>query len=91
MTEELQGALDAIFGATVPHTWLYTLGGDEFSWLLPTLGLWFASLISRDEQNRSWLETKRPYTFWLTGFFNPQVRPTLHNQPHPVFLCYLLC
>ena len=50
---------------------MLTIGGDEFSWLLPTLGLWFASFLARDEQNRGWL-AKAPATYWLTGFFNPQ-------------------
>eukprot|EP00937_MAST-01D_sp_MAST-1D-sp2_P000194 g194.t1 len=72
MTEELQQALDAMHQAKVPKTWLLTIGGDEFSWLLPTLGLWFASLLSRDDQYRKWLAKARPSSFWLTGFFNPQ-------------------
>lgn len=72
MTDELQGALDAIFEAKVPPTLLFTPGGDEFSWILPTLGLWFSSLISRNDQNSNWLTTGRPPCYWLTGFFNPQ-------------------
>jgi len=72
MTDELQGALDAIFAAKVPPTLLFTPGGDEFSWILPTLGLWFSSLISRNEQNSTWLGSGRPPCYWLTGFFNPQ-------------------
>jgi dynein heavy chain len=71
MTSELQDILDSIFDAKVPHTWENTLTGDEFSWRLPTLGLWFSSLLNRDEQYRSWLENGRPKSFWLTGFFNP--------------------
>jgi dynein heavy chain len=72
MTEELQDCLDAIFDAKVPQMWLFTVAGDEFSWLLPTLGLWFSSLLLRDDQDRTWLTTGRPPTYWLTGFFNPQ-------------------
>jgi dynein heavy chain len=71
MTAELQDILDSIFDAKVPHTWENTLTGDEFSWRLPTLGLWFSSLLNRDDQYRSWLEKGRPKSFWLTGFFNP--------------------
>lgn len=71
MTSELQDILDSIFDAKVPHTWENTLTGDEFSWRLPTLGLWFSSLLNRDDQYRSWLEDGRPNSFWLTGFFNP--------------------
>ena len=47
------------------------MSGDEFSWILPTLGLWFTALLNRDDQNRKWLEGGRPISFWLTGFFNP--------------------
>ena len=53
MTGELQEALDKIADASVPRTWIYTVTGDEFSWILPTLGLWFSSLIFRDDQDRS--------------------------------------
>ena len=71
MTAELQETLDSIFDAKVPHFWENTLTGDEFSWRLPTLGLWFSSLLNRDDQYRSWLHNGRPISFWLTGFFNP--------------------
>jgi dynein heavy chain len=71
MTDELQQTLDAMFEAKVPHLWTYAVSGDEFSWILPTLGLWFTALLSRDGQNRKWLEGGRPDSFWLTGFFNP--------------------
>ena len=80
MTEDLNRALDAIYDAKVPPTWLTTPAGDEFSWILPTLGLWFSSLLSRDAQNRTWLNTKRPNCFWLTGFFNPQGMLTAMKQ-----------
>lgn len=56
----------------VPRLWAFTITGDEFSWILPTLGLWFSSLITRDEQDRAWLNNGRPTCYWLTGFFNPQ-------------------
>ena len=77
MTGELQETLDSMFDAKVPHYWENTLTGDEFSWRLPTLGLWFTSLNRRDEQDRGWLCSGRPglegrpSCFWLTGFFNP--------------------
>merc|ERR1711871_1336756 len=72
MTPQLQDALNAVFDARVPDSWLHNAGGDEISWMSPTLGLWFAGLGSREEQLRGWLDHRRPYSFWLTGFFNPQ-------------------
>jgi len=56
----------------VPRPWLFTPGNDEFSWQLPTLGLWFAGLKERDAQLSTWLNGGRPLTFWMTGFANPQ-------------------
>ena len=72
MTPELAEALNAMFDAKVPPTWLFTPGGDEFSWLSPTLGLWFTSFVARDLQYRTWLESTRPVVYWMTGFSNPQ-------------------
>eukprot|EP01040_Poterioochromonas_malhamensis_P004773 gene4773-5123_t len=80
MTDQLQQCLDAIYEAKVPRMWLFTVAGDEFSWILPTLGLWFSSLLSRDDQDRTWLTTGRPNTYWLTGFFNPQGMLTAMKQ-----------
>ena len=71
MTDELEETMDNIFDAKVPFYWENTLTGDEFSWRLPTLGLWFSSLLNRDLQYRTWLDNGRPNSFWLTGFFNP--------------------
>jgi dynein heavy chain len=71
MTAELQETLDSMFDARTPFYWENTLTGDEFSWRLPTLGLWFSSLLNRDNQYRQWLNNGRPNSFWLTGFFNP--------------------
>jgi dynein heavy chain len=74
MTTELQETLDAMYDARVPFSWLFNVGGDEISWLSPTLGLWFTTLTFRDSQARSWLNNQaRPNSFWMTGFFNPQV------------------
>jgi len=72
MTQELVEAMGDVFDAKVPNSWIWTPGADEFSWVLPKLGLWFASLLERDTQYRTWLTNGRPLTFWLTGFFNPQ-------------------
>lgn len=72
MTSELLQAMADMFDARVPRSWLFTPGGDEFSWLLPTMGMWFASLLERDVQLRTWLNNGRPNTYWLAGFSNPQ-------------------
>lgn len=80
MTADFQAALDSIAEAKVPLAWTFTVAGDEFSWILPTLGLWFSSLISRDEQDRTWLNNNRPQCYWLTGFFNPQGMLTAMKQ-----------
>jgi len=72
MTDELQDGVVKMFEAKPPVTWVYTVTGDEFSWILPTLGLWFSSFLARDAQNRTWMDSSRPMSFWLTGFFNPQ-------------------
>merc|ERR1711988_1682109 len=72
LTTELVNVINDIFDAKVPHSFIYTLGGDEFSWILPTLGLWFSSLGDRYTQYNRWLQKGRPNTFWITGFFNPQ-------------------
>jgi dynein heavy chain, axonemal len=72
MTNALQNALNDIYDAKVPTTWAVTPGGDEFSWISPTLGLWFTILLERDAQNRTWLTKGRPPSYWLTGFSNPQ-------------------
>ena len=72
MTPEILDAINAIYDAKVPHSWVYRTGGDEFSWIGSTLGVWFAGLLDRNRQICSWLKHGRPNSFWLTGFFNPQ-------------------
>jgi dynein heavy chain len=72
LTTELQQSMQELFDAKVPSPWLKTPGGDEFSWLIANLGQWFASLVERDTQIRTWLENKAPVSYWMTGFFNPQ-------------------
>ena len=80
MSEELSACLDAISDAKPPNSWIFTVAGDEFSWILPTLGLWFSSLLLRDDQDRTWLMNSRPNSFWLTGFFNPAGMLTAMKQ-----------
>ena len=72
MTAELQQAMLNFFDAKVPQPWLFTPGGDEFSWQLFTLGIWFAGLKEREVQLTTWLNGGRPLCFWMTGFSNPQ-------------------
>jgi len=72
MTTELQEAMADLSNAKVPKSWVFTPGGDEFSWLSATLGQWMTMLSERDEQNRSWLRHGRPNSFSLAGFSNPQ-------------------
>lgn len=71
MTPNILDAINAIFDAKVPSYWIYDPSGAEISWLLPTLGSWFASLLDRNKQLNDWLKNNRPQTFWMTGFFNP--------------------
>eukprot|EP00949_MAST-11_sp_MAST-11-sp1_P002825 g2825.t1 len=72
LTAALVDAINSIFDARVPKTWVSSASGAELSWLSPTLGLWFTGLLSRQEQLSGWVAQSRPPTFWLTGFFNPQ-------------------
>eukprot|EP00462_Mataza_sp_D1_P007532 CAMPEP_0175123998 /NCGR_PEP_ID=MMETSP0087-20121206/2542_1 /TAXON_ID=136419 /ORGANISM="Unknown Unknown, Strain D1" /LENGTH=4569 /DNA_ID=CAMNT_0016405727 /DNA_START=105 /DNA_END=13811 /DNA_ORIENTATION=+ len=72
MTPQLQAALNSIFDAKPPVHWYTDASGASIAWQLPSLALWFGSLIDRETQLSSWLNTTRPTTYWLTGFFNPQ-------------------
>ena len=67
MSEDLRDALDNMFDARVPSKW------KKISWESATLGFWFTDLLERNAQFRSWLFDGRPHSFWMTGFFNPQV------------------
>lgn len=77
MSESLNEALDALFTARIPGAWL------KRSWKAATLGSWWAGLLARHEQLAKWLTGGRPKSFWMTGFFNPQVllrSPALFTQ-----------
>jgi dynein heavy chain len=49
MTPDILDAINAIFDARVPNTWLYDPSGAEISWLMPSLGAWFGSLVERNK------------------------------------------
>uniref|UniRef100_A0AAV2L334 AAA+ ATPase domain-containing protein n=1 Tax=Knipowitschia caucasica TaxID=637954 RepID=A0AAV2L334_KNICA len=66
MSEPLREALDALFDARVPQSWL------RLSWDSASIGFWFSDLLERNLQLCSWISSGRPNQFWLTGFFNPQ-------------------
>lgn len=72
MTQELLTNIGELFNSVVPQTWVFTIAGDEFSWISSTVGLWFGLLSGRFEQNNKWLTHGRPVTYWLMGFANPQ-------------------
>ncbi|XP_072937033.1 dynein axonemal heavy chain 8 [Epargyreus clarus] len=66
MNEALRDSLDNIYDAKVPNIWLRS------SWSSSTLGFWFTEFLERNIQFSSWCFQMRPYSFWMTGFFNPQ-------------------
>lgn len=66
MSSALSNALDALYDARVPDTWV------KISWQSSTLGLWFGEFLGRVVQYQTWLYDGRPLVFWLSGFFNPQ-------------------
>jgi dynein heavy chain len=49
MTPEILDAINAMFDAKVPSAWVYDATGVEISWILPTLGSWFGSLLDRNK------------------------------------------
>eukprot|EP01043_Picozoa_sp_COSAG02_P032009 COSAG02_NODE_2120_length_9782_cov_1.807085_2_plen_2245_part_00 len=65
MGVDLIEALDNIFDARPPPRWVAK------SWVSPTIGLWFASFMTRVQQLKDWMDKGKPACFWLTGFFNP--------------------
>ena len=72
VSEVLADGISSVFDARVPSSLTHSAGGDEISWLAPTMALWYSGLLERDRQNRDWLSAGRPASFWMTGFFNAQ-------------------
>ncbi|RVE46462.1 hypothetical protein evm_008872 [Chilo suppressalis] len=66
MNEALRDSLDNIYDAKVPNIWLRS------SWSSSTLGFWFTEFLERNIQFSTWCFQARPFSFWMTGFFNPQ-------------------
>ncbi|XP_034837309.1 dynein axonemal heavy chain 8 [Maniola hyperantus] len=66
MNEALRDSLDSIYDAKVPKIW------QKGSWSSSTLGFWFTEFLERNIQFSTWCFQARPFSFWMTGFFNPQ-------------------
>ena len=66
LSSDLVEALDSLYQGRVPPRWAAA------SWESSGMGTWFTGLTLRYEQLRKWLDTGRPKSYWLTGFFNPQ-------------------
>ena len=64
-------SMDALFNARIPQDWLKKSGEAS------TLGNWFLGLLQRYDQLNKWLNAGRPKAYWMTGFFNPQVRSSV--------------
>ena len=60
MTPEILDAINSMFDDKVPSAWVYDATGVEISWILPTLGSWFGSLLDRNKQLNDWLKNNRP-------------------------------
>lgn len=74
MTDEVQDTIQSIYDAKVPHLWMYRRLSSftpNISWVSSTLGIWFRHLIERQAQLQTWLESGRPHSYWISGFFNP--------------------
>eukprot|EP00929_Paragymnodinium_shiwhaense_P072950 TRINITY_DN37046_c0_g3_i1.p1 TRINITY_DN37046_c0_g3~~TRINITY_DN37046_c0_g3_i1.p1 ORF type:complete len:464 (+),score=91.40 TRINITY_DN37046_c0_g3_i1:226-1617(+) len=74
MTTDLLEDLNSVFDTRVPKKWTHDASGQEISWLLPNIGLWFTGLIDRYTQLNTWLENGRREmkSYWITGFTNAQ-------------------
>jgi len=75
MSAEVTDALDKLFMARVPASWIKASQLDA-----PNTGVWFTAMVKRAEQLTGWLQGGRPSCFWLTGLFNPQGFLTANRQ-----------
>lgn len=66
LTPALQDALDYLYDARVPPSWV------AVGWPSPNISLWIAEVVRRFEQLNGWANNGRPQVYWLPGFFNPQ-------------------
>lgn len=72
MTPALEAALHAVYQMRPPSMWYLDASGAEIAWIAPSLSTWFNGLRLREDQLSVWLHHMRPYSYWLTGFYNPQ-------------------
>jgi dynein heavy chain len=72
MTPDLQDALQSLSDLKPPVSWYVDPSGAEIAWSSPDISNWMQGLEKRYEQLTTWLYEKRPMTYWMTGFFNPQ-------------------
>ncbi len=68
MSVELEKIYNSFINNQVPSMW----ANAAYPSLKP-LGSWVADLIVRIDCVRQWLITAQPPSFWLSGFFFPQV------------------
>jgi len=71
MTPLLQAALLNIGNRKPPMHWYKDPSGAFMAWNVSGLSSWFTGLLDRHFELTQWLNTGRPSTFWLTGYFNP--------------------
>ncbi|VVC27572.1 Dynein heavy chain domain, partial [Cinara cedri] len=63
---DLTETTNNIYDGKVPGHWI------SISWTSSAIGFWFEECLKRHKQIDSWIFTKKPIIFWMTGFFNPQ-------------------
>lgn len=71
LSPQLNVDLNNIYDGKPPSSWMDNKAVGA-TWEIPGLALWFQGLLQRHEQLDKWINTGRPKSFWITGFFNPQ-------------------